>query len=57
MTGNIAKLTVGNYVKDQHGKIDSISYEIPEESPWLIDGEEKYKKQQFCQTICKHPTC
>ena len=36
MTGNIAKLTVGNYVKDQHGKIDSISFEIPEESPWLV---------------------
>jgi len=47
MTGNIAKLTVGNYVNEQHGKIDSISYEIPEESPWLIDGEEKYKKQQL----------
>ncbi len=38
MTGNIAKLTVGNYVKDQHGKIDSISFEIPEESPWVTDG-------------------
>jgi hypothetical protein len=36
MTGNIAKLTVGNYVKDQHGKIDSISFEIPEESPWMV---------------------
>ena len=38
MTGNITKLTVGNYVKDQHGKIDSISFEIPEESPWVTDG-------------------
>jgi hypothetical protein len=40
MTGNITKLTVGNYVKDQHGKIDSISFEIPEESPWLISNPE-----------------
>jgi hypothetical protein len=39
MTGNIVKLTMGNYVKDQHGKIDSISLEIPEDSPWLIDKE------------------
>ena len=37
MTGNIVKLTMGNYVKDQHGKIDSISLEIPEDSPWLVD--------------------
>jgi hypothetical protein len=45
MTGNIAKLTVGNYVKDQHGKIDSISYEIPEDSPWLVSTVQ-YQKQQ-----------
>jgi hypothetical protein len=37
MTGNIVKLTMGNYVKDQYGKIDSISLEIPEDSPWLVD--------------------
>ena len=43
MTGNIAKLTVGGYIKDQHSKIDSISYEIPEESPWLINSY-TYKK-------------
>ena len=45
MTGNIAKLTVGNYVKDQHGKIDSLSFEIPEESPWLVSTIQ-YQKQQ-----------
>jgi len=36
MTGNISKLTVGNYVKEQYGKIDSVSFEIPEESPWMV---------------------
>ena len=45
MTGNIAKLTVGGYIKDQHGKIDSISFEIPEESPWLVN-DVQYQKQQ-----------
>ena len=37
MTGNIVKLTMGNYVDNQYGKIDSISLEIPEDSPWLVD--------------------
>jgi hypothetical protein len=45
MTGNIAKLTIGNYINNQHGKIDSISYEIPEESPWLVSTVQ-YQKQQ-----------
>jgi len=44
MTGNITKLTVGGYLKDQHGKIDSISFEIPEESPWLVN-DVQYQKQ------------
>ena len=34
MTGNIAYLTLGGYVYEQPGIITSLTYDIPEESPW-----------------------
>tara|TARA_R110000787_G_scaffold25989_5_gene72772 strand:- start:2806 stop:3648 length:843 start_codon:yes stop_codon:yes gene_type:complete len=37
MAGNLAKLTVGNYVFEQTGFISSLTYDIPTESPWEID--------------------
>ena len=37
MAGNIHKLTIGNYISNQYGIINGLTYEIMEESPWRID--------------------
>ena len=37
MAGNIHKVTIGNYIKEQHGVISNINLEILSESPWSID--------------------
>ena len=36
MAGNLAKLTLGDYIHEQPGFISSITYDIPEESSWDI---------------------
>jgi hypothetical protein len=36
MAGNIAYITLGGYLDDQPGVITSLTYDIPEESPWEI---------------------
>lgn len=36
MTGNIAYITLGGYLYEQPGVITSLTYDIPEESPWEI---------------------
>ncbi len=36
MAGNIAYLTLGGYIYEQPGIITSLTYDIPEESPWEI---------------------
>ena len=36
MRGNLLRLTVGGYLYEQPGFMTSLSYEIPEESPWEI---------------------
>jgi hypothetical protein len=36
MKGNLARLTVGGYLYNQLGIIKSITYTIPQESPWEI---------------------
>jgi hypothetical protein len=36
MTGNLHRLTIGNYVKDQVGIMSGLTYEIMDESPWEI---------------------
>ena len=42
MAGNIALLTLGEYVYEQYGIITSLDYKIPQESSWeLIIGEGK----------------
>jgi hypothetical protein len=45
MTGNLVQLTVGGYLYETVGIINSITYDIPEESPWEIgindDGTEQ----------------
>jgi hypothetical protein len=37
MAGNIHKLTVGNYITNQYGIINGLTYEIMDESPWDIE--------------------
>ena len=39
MAGNIAYITLGDYINDQPGVITSLSYDIPEDSPWEINRE------------------
>jgi predicted outer membrane lipoprotein len=39
MAGNLHKLTVGNYIASQFGIINSLSYDIMEESPWEIEKD------------------
>jgi hypothetical protein len=36
MAGNIAYITLGGYINDQPGIINSLTFDIPEESPWEI---------------------
>jgi hypothetical protein len=36
MAGNIAYITLGQYINEQPGVITSLSFDIPEESPWEI---------------------
>jgi len=36
MRGNLVELTVGGYLYNQIGFINSITYDVPEESPWEI---------------------
>ena len=37
MTGNIHKLTIGNYINNQYGIITGFTYDIDNESPWEIN--------------------
>jgi hypothetical protein len=41
MTGVITKMTLGKYLNNVHCKIDSIEYEIPEDSPWMVDNPDE----------------
>ena len=36
MRGNIIRLTVGGYIREQHGFISNLTYDVPQESPWEI---------------------
>lgn len=37
MAGNVAKITLGKYIKNQYGIIKSLGYTIPEDSSWDIE--------------------
>jgi len=39
MCGNIAYITLGDYINDQPGIITSLTYDISEDSPWEISRE------------------
>jgi hypothetical protein len=36
MTGNLVQLTIGGYLYEQVGFINSLTYDVPMESPWEI---------------------
>ena len=44
MAGNIAYITLGDYINDQPGIITSLTYDIPEESPWEINRENNLRQ-------------
>ena len=39
MAGNIAYITLGDYIVDQPGIITSLTFDVPEESPWEIEND------------------
>lgn len=41
MRGNLLRLTVGAYLYEQPGFITSLTYDVPQESPWEIAIDEK----------------
>jgi len=53
MAGNIAYITLGEYIYDQPGIITSLTFDIPEESPWEIgiddDGKQIKSKDDIRQ--------
>jgi hypothetical protein len=55
MRGNIAKITVGNYLYEQPGVIESLDITMPDDSPWEInlglDGESMEDMRQLPQML------
>jgi hypothetical protein len=46
MAGNIAYITLGGYIFNQPGIINSLTFDIPEESPWEIGINDDGKRDQ-----------
>lgn len=40
MRGPLVRMTVGNYIDSQLGILESLSYTVPQESPWEIALDE-----------------
>jgi hypothetical protein len=40
MRGPLVRLSVGNYIDCQLGKLDSLSYKVPQDAPWEIAIDE-----------------
>jgi len=45
MCGNMAYITLGDYINDQPGIITSLTFDIPEESPWEIERNQGSRRQ------------
>ena len=45
MAGNIAYITLGDYINDQPGVITGLDFDIPEDSPWEINRDGKSLRQ------------
>jgi len=50
MRSPLHRLTVGNYLDSQFGKIDSVSYTIPNDSPWEIADTIQYYSNFYNET-------
>ena len=44
MCGNMAYITLGDYINDQPGIITSLTFDIPEDSPWEINREDNLRQ-------------
>lgn len=44
MAGNLSYITLGDYINDQPGIITSLTYDIPEDSPWEINRENELRQ-------------
>ena len=42
MAGNIAYITLGDYINDQPGVITGVDFDIPEDSPWEINRDTQF---------------
>ena len=47
MAGNIAYITLGEYIYDQPGIITYLTFDIPEESPWEIGIDDDGKQMNL----------
>jgi hypothetical protein len=45
MRGPLVRMTIGNYIDGQLCKLDSVSYTIPQDSPWEISLGSQYPQQ------------
>jgi len=55
MCGNIAYITLGDYIYDQPGIIKSLTYDIPEESPWEIKRDTQFVSGSARGTVRQLP--
>jgi len=51
MAGNIAYITLGEYIYDQPGIITSLTFDIPEESPWEIGIDDNGNRDENIQQV------
>jgi hypothetical protein len=51
MAGNIAYITLGEYIYDQPGIITSLTFDIPEESPWEIGIDDNGYRDENIQQV------
>jgi hypothetical protein len=47
MRGNLAVITIGGYLFDQPGIINSINYSVPTESPWEIGINDAFEESKY----------
>ena len=55
MRGNLVRLTVGGYIYEQHGIINSLNYSIPTESPWEIGIDNTDSVSTFDSSVKELP--
>jgi hypothetical protein len=51
MRGNIIKLTIGDYLVNQPGIIQGLSFSIPDESPWDLGRDENGERKDSSESL------